>query len=122
MAKPKFTLGANELQFSRGLVYPVRKPHEKGQVIDRTAAGTPQVEDLGINIHRRYLTFKNLPQADYDALRTWYDSICNGAYNSFIYTDENGNAMTVRMVTNPLEFQEDYYQRFSGELILEVVS
>ena len=122
MANPKFTSGANELQFSRGLVYPVHKPHEKIQVTDRTAGGTLQVEDLGIDMHTRSLVFKKLPQTDYDSLRTWYDTICDGAANTFTYTDEDGNADTVRMLTNPLDFREVFHQKFSGELLLEIVA
>ncbi len=122
MANPKFVLGANELQFSRGLKYPVSKPHEKIQVTDRTAGGTLQVEDLGIDIHTRHLMFKNLPLADYTALRTWYDSICEGAKNTFTYYDEGANTYTVRMLTNPVDFPQTFYQKYSGELLLEVIS
>lgn len=122
MAKPKFVLGANELQFSRGLRYPVSKPHAKVQVTDRTAGGTLQVEDLGIDIHTRRLSFRGLPQADYDSLRAWYDTICDGVAETFTYYDEDGNTSTVRMLTNPLDFPETSHQRFSGDLLLEVVS
>ncbi len=122
MAKPKFVLGATELQFSRGLLYPLSKPHEKLQVTDRTAAGTLQVEDLGIDIRSRRLSFKGLPQVDYDALINFYDQVCMGALNTFTYHDEDGNSMTVMMLTNPLNFQETFHQQFSGELLLEVVS
>jgi hypothetical protein len=122
MAAPKFVLGANELQFSRGIRYPVEKPHEKLQAMDRTAGGGLQVEELGIDIRTRRLIFKNLPQVDYDALCTWYDTIADGSLNTFTYYDEDGVSMTVRMLTNPLNFAETYYQRFSGELLLEVVN
>ncbi len=122
MANPQFVLGANELQFSRGLKYPVSKPHEKIQVVDRTAGGTLQVEDLGIDIHTRPLVFKSLPLADYTALRNWYDNICDGAKNIFTYYDERESDFTVRMLTNPIDFPETFYQKYSGELLLEVVS
>jgi len=121
MANPKFVLGGDTLQFSRGLLYPVSKPHAKIQVTDRTAGGSLQVEDLGIDVHTRRLQFKNLPQADYDGLINWNDVICDGAKNSFTYHDEDENTMTVVMLTNPIDFQETYHQRFSGELLLEVV-
>lgn len=121
MAAPKFVLGGNTLQFSRGIRYPVEKPHEKLQVIDRTAGGSLQIEELGIDIRTRRLIFRNLPQADYDALCTWYDTIGDGSLNSFTYYDEDGNTMTVRMLTNPLNFAETFNQRFAGELLLEVV-
>ena len=121
MASPKFVLGANELQFSRGIRFPVSKPHEKLQVVDRTSGGDLQREELGIDIKHRRLIFKNLPQADWDPLTTWYDTICNGVENEFTYYDEDGLSMTVLMLTNPLDFLETSHQRFSGELLLEVV-
>lgn len=121
MAYPKFELGANVLQFSRGIRYPVEKPHEKLQITDRTAGGSLQVEDLGVDIKTRLLVFKNLPQADYDALCTWFDTIANGALNPFTYYDEDGQAMTVRMLTSPFTFPETSHQRFAGELLLELV-
>lgn len=122
MAAPKFVLGGNTLQFSRGIRFPVEKPHEKIQVVDRTAAGTLQIEELGVDIRTRRLIFKNLPQADYDALVSWYDTIAAGAFNPFTYYDEDGVTMIVRMLTNPLNFAETSHQRFAGELLLEVVS
>ncbi len=121
MANPKFTLGANELQFSQTIVYPVRKPHEKIQVTDRTAGGTLQVEDLGIDIRRRPLVFNGLPKTDYDNLMNWYDTICDGAMNAFTYTDYEGNDYTVRMLTNPLDFKELPQQLYRGHLLLEIV-
>ena len=121
MAAPKFVLGGNTLQFSRGIRFPVAKPHEKLQVTDRTAGGSLQIEELGIDIRTRRLVFRNLPQADYDALCTWYDTIAAGALNNFTYFDEDGVSMTVRMLTNPLDFQETAHQRFAGELLLEVI-
>lgn len=121
MASPKFVLGANELQFSRGIRFPVSKPHEKLQVTDRTAGGSLQVEELGVDIKTRRLIFKNLPQGDYDQLVSWYDTICNGVEHEFTYYDEDGVSMTVLMLTNPLDFPETSHQRVSGELLLEVV-
>ena len=34
---------------------------------------------------------------------------------------EDGNTMTVVMLSNPYDFPETSHQRFSGELLLEVV-
>ena len=121
MAAPKFVLDTNELQFSRGIQYPVTKTHEKLQVMDRTAGGTLQVEDLGVYIRRRPIVFKNLPQTDYDQLVTWFDTVCEGSLNEFTYYDENETAMQVLMISNPLDFKQTSYQRYAGELLLEVV-
>ncbi|MDO9069319.1 MAG: hypothetical protein Q7W05_12780 [Deltaproteobacteria bacterium] len=121
MAAIRFVLGGNSLTFSKGIQYPVQKPAEKTQVIDRTGGGTLQVEDLGVTIRQFPIAFRSLPLADYEALYSWHDTICNGAQNSFTYYDEDGLAHTVRMLTTKLDFQQTSYQRFSGDLLLEVV-
>lgn len=117
----RFVLGANSLTFSRGIQYPVAKPVEKMQVMDRTAAGSLQVEELGVTIRSFPIVFKSLPLADYEALRTWHDTIANGAQNNFTYYNEAGLAYTVKLLTLNLNFLETSYQRFGGELQLEVV-
>jgi len=121
MASPKFVLGTNTLQFSNGLSYPLSKPIEMTQAIDRDAGGGLQVEDLGVNIQRRVLRFTQIPQGDYDDLVDWFLSTAKGAMNSFTYYDENGDSMTVRMITSPFDFQEIRKGRFAGELLVEVV-
>ncbi|MBU0665345.1 MAG: hypothetical protein KJ990_12490 [Proteobacteria bacterium] len=94
---------------------------EKIQVMDRTASGALQVEELGVTIRSFPIVFKGLPLADYQALVTWHDSIANGAENNFTYYDEDGVAHTVKMLTLVLNFKQTSYQRYAGELLLEVV-
>lgn len=118
---PRFVLGANSLQFTRGIRYPVSRPVEKIQVIDRTGGGSLQVEELGIAIRTFPIVFRSLPIADYQALITWHNTICNGAANPFTYYDEEGIAHTVRLLTTTIDFPETSYHRFAGELLLEVV-
>jgi hypothetical protein len=119
MALPQFTLGANTLVFSKGLKYPIRRPHEKVQAIDRTAAGTLQVESLGIEIKRLTLRFMNLSATDYDALLDWYQNKANGAANTFTYTDDESNAYSVVWMNN-FEFNETK-AGFNGTINLEIV-
>jgi hypothetical protein len=121
MANPKFVLGAATLQFSRGIRYPLPKPIEVMQVRDRDAGGGLQVEDLGITIRRRTLSFKNLPLADYTAATDWFENIAQGALNPFVYHDENGATMEVLWTSSVYDFQETAYQKFSGTIELEVV-
>lgn len=117
----RFVLGDNSLTFSRGIQYPVAKPVEKTQVIDRTGGGTLQVEDLGVTIRQFPIVFRSLPLADYEALIIWHNQIANGAANTFTYYDEDGVANQVKLLTPRLDFQQTSYQRFGGELLLEVV-
>lgn len=118
---PRFVLGTNVLNFTRGIRYPVAKPVEKIQVIDRTGAGTIQVEDLGATIRTFPLVFRGLPLADYQALMIWHNTICNGAANPFTFYNEEGAAYIVRCLTTKIDFQQTSYQRFAGELLLEAV-
>lgn len=122
MAAIKFEKGLDVLQFSKGIRYPVEKPIEKMQVVDRTAAGTPQVEDLGVTIRQRLLAFRGLTPDDRDGLVNWFENICNGSMEEFTYYDENDDSMTVIMLTLKLNPPETSYQRFSANLLLEVVS
>lgn len=121
MPVPRFVLGANTLTFSRGLQYPVAKPVEHLQVMDRTAAGGLQIEELGVVIRQFPIKFKSLPLVDYTALHNWRDNICHGAQTPFTYYDEDGVAATVRLLTTKIDFQQTSWQRFAGELLLEVV-
>lgn len=121
MAKVKFTLGANTLEFSRGPVYPSTRPLERLQVVDRTAAGTLKTEDLGAVIRRFKIAFKGLSQTNYTGLENWFNLIGAGSTNEFTYHDENEDTYIVRMITNPLEFKQTYHGRYEGELELEVV-
>lgn len=124
MAKIKFTFrdGDYVLQFTYNNQFPVSRTLEKQQAIDRAADGSLQVEDLGTGINRRELVFQFMPQADYDALRTWFDLIANGSENSFTFTDERENDLTVKIISRELDFVEDDWGQYSGAIMLEVVS
>lgn len=122
MAIPKFVLGINTLEFPQGIQLPSRTPRHKVQVNDRTAAGTLQVEDLGADYRRFYLDFVGLPKTKYAELETWWDTISEGAKNTFTYYDELANTHTVRLLTNPLDFPENRNGFLDGSLLLEVVS
>jgi hypothetical protein len=115
-----FTLGGSVLTLASGLKFPIRAPLEALQATDRTAAGDLQVESFGSKRQRYELRFRNQPAAEYASLKTWFDTIANGAANSFTYTDTAAADHTVRLISNPLDFEEDY-QGFSGILLLEEV-
>ncbi len=119
--KPRFELGANVLQFSKGMRYPVNKISEKMQVVDRDGSGGLNGEDLGPTIRTRPVRFKGLSRVDYDALVNWFEVIANGIENPFTYYDEEGVAMEVVWMTNPFNFPQDKYQKYSGEFVLEVI-
>jgi hypothetical protein len=119
MGNPVFILGANSFTFSKGVDYPVRAPREQIQAMDRTAAGTLEVEVLGLMIKRLAVSFSNLPYADFNALRNWFDLIAAGAANAFTYTDQDENTFSVRWV-NQFDFLEDK-AGYSGTIELEIV-
>ncbi len=120
MAAIRFELGEEVLLFSKGIQYPVQKPVERMQVVDRTGGGELQGEDLGVTIRQFLIKFKGLPLADYNALLYWHDQVCNGIEHEFTYYDENLTPSTVKMLTTKIDFRETSYQRFTGSLLLEV--
>jgi hypothetical protein len=114
-----FTLGTNVLTLSSGITYPVRAPREQVQAMDRTAAGTLEVESLGAIIKRLTLGLRNQSSADYAALVNWFDNIAAGAANAFTYTDPDAVDHLVRW-TNGFNFTEGK-AGFNGSIELEVV-
>lgn len=121
MAAVRFELGADVLQFSRGIQYPVKKLVEQQQILDRTAGGSWQVEELGGEISQFPIRFKGLPQADYDNLRAFHKNVIMAAANNFTYYDEEGVGWTVKCLTTKINFPQTSYHRYTGELLLEVV-
>jgi hypothetical protein len=119
MGYPLFSLGANSITFSKGVDYPIRAPREQIQAIDRTAAGSLEVEVLGVIIKRLTINFSNLSYTDFNALRNWFDNIAAGAANAFTYTDQDDVGQLVRWV-NQFDFIEDK-AGYSGAIDLEIV-
>lgn len=123
MANPKFTLtGVSDLEFGRGLLYPVEKPQQVVQVVERTAAGSLQVENLGVTVHTRVLRLRGLSGTVFADLRTWHESVAEGALNEFTYVDETGASQTVRWLDDTLNAPQYWNGRYSVEILLEVVS
>jgi len=122
MAYPTFTSGANSFVFIDTVALPTRRPLEKIQARDRTAAGSLQVEDLGVSSIRSFpLTIMGLSASEMSALETWWDTIANGSLNEFTYSDENGTSYQVLWVSDKLAFVEVDSGIYNGEIMLEVV-
>lgn len=122
MAYPTFTSGASSFVFVDTVALPTRRPLEKIQARDRTAAGSLQVEDLGVSSIRSFpLTIMGLTAAEMAELETWWDTIANGALNEFTYSDENGVSYQVLWVSDQLSFIEVDSGIYNGEIMLEVV-
>lgn len=115
----KFTLDSNELQFTVNPSYPLIKDIEKIQSTDRTASGKFKAETYNVTLRRFPLTWTNLPPADYSALVTWFDSVADGAANSFTYTDPDNVDYTVRIITKTLSFSRNANNYFSGSITME---
>lgn len=114
--------GYSDLNFGRSLTYPVERLQTVSQVLDRTAGGTLQVENLGVTTSTRRLRLTHLTQAVYDSLVTWHSTVAQGAVNTFTYNDENGDSHTVRWLDDTLNAPEYRNGRFSVEITLEIVT
>ena len=122
MANLKFVLGTDELEFTRGVRYPISAPSRARQAMIMTAAGVPIRQRLGANTRRRKIVFQDLPSSLYAALLEWFEDIAQGATNEFTYFDEEGYSMGVIITTPEINFPLTGYQRHAGELELMVVS
>ncbi len=121
MAKVKFELGATLVDFEVSISYPARRPIEKSQILDRTAAGTLRVESYGVTIKTFPLRFVKITQNDYDDLIDFFDNKANGALNSFTYYDEDAVTHTVRFVNSKLDFEQENINQYTGAVELEEV-
>ncbi len=115
----KFEYEGNVLQFEDGAEYPATRRTELMQIQDRTAAGTLQVEDLGITLNSRVLVFTLMSKTDYDALIDWFLNIVNGASKVFEFTDEYGITRNAIILDSILEFNEVSLNRYSGQFTVE---
>jgi hypothetical protein len=120
MALPQFILDANTLTFEKGIKYPVRRPHEMVQALDRTAAGSLQVESFGIEIKRLVLRLEYISSSFYSSLLDWFENKCNGAANAFTYIDDQSVSHTV-VWTNNFNFIETV-AGYNGSIDLEIVA
>ncbi len=110
-----------EFIFLHGADYPVSAPLEKIQALDRAESGKTEVEQLGPSIATRTIAFGKMCQTDYLGLKNWFDTIANGAVNSFTFEDELGVTGQVIIISNVYDFVEIRHEVYAGNLILEYV-
>lgn len=103
---------------SSGVSYPLQEQKEYLQSIGYSAGGQIYVSTKGIQRSIFPLTFHKLLSADYEALEYWFNSITQGASNPFLFLDGQGNSLTVRLISNPLELKEEKEGLYSGQLLL----
>lgn len=121
MAKVKFVSGAVSVEFEVSISYPARRPIQKMQNLDRTAAGSLRVESYGVTVKTFPLNFVDITENDYLDLVDFFDNTANGALNFFIYHDENGVTWNVRFTMDTLDFSQTAINRYSGTVDLEVI-
>jgi len=74
------------------------------QAVGRTAAGAVYVYDKGVTRRELVLRFGSLSAAQRTALEGFFDTVAQGARNSFTYTDVHGDAFTARFLDSSLAF------------------
>jgi len=122
MAAPKFQkTGYSDLELTK-VVFGLDRPQRRVQVMDRTAGGTLQVEDLGITIKTRVLPMRKLTDTEIAALRTWHETNLTGAYETFTFVDEDETSHTARWIDDTLSAPETREGRHDATVTLEIVS
>ena len=123
MAAPIFRKsGYDDLTLSK-VIYGLDRPQQKVQVLDRTAGGALQVEELGVTIYTRVLPMRRLTDAEAALFRTWHDTVANGAVNTFTLIDEDSTSHTVRWIDDTFRAPRTSYNRNDPDAItLEIIS
>lgn len=57
-------------------------------------------------------------KAEYDILKTWYDEKANGAANQLYFIDPYGAEHLIRIMDEELNFEEQAYTKWLGNLTL----
>jgi hypothetical protein len=117
----KFELGLDTLTFELGGSFPEEKPFEKVQITDRTAGGTLTGETLGVDFTQRRLAWDAMTKTDHDGLKNWFDTISNGAENTFSFTDEANVTADVRIISPTFNFRQITHEIYAGDILLEYV-
>lgn len=76
----------------------------KRQTLGRTAGGTVYVYDKGVTTYEMELRFASLCAAEKTALTNFFESVAQGAQNTFLYTDPNGTEKTARFLDSRITF------------------
>ena len=117
----RFDLGSDSVVFTQDASNPAGRNLEFYQAIDRTAAGTLQVETLGISVESRELVFDAMPLVDYTAVKTFLEDVAVGAANAFLFTDELDDEYSVRCTSSFFNASEFHVGRFAVTMTLEYV-
>ena len=113
-----FTKGVDTFTFSKGREYPLDDPARVNVVTDLSAGGQMYAYDKGIEEQFFNISFRGLPQVDFDNFADWLTNIAVGPKNTFTYTDEDLSNHTVRLldVANPLKATS--HEAFAGTIRL----
>jgi len=116
MPYPTFSkTGLTTLTFSRGALFPQRRPTHYRQRRGVSEAGTVRVATLSPPVQELVLHFERLPAADFALLDAWLAAaLVNGSAQTFTYTDSTSTAYTVRWWPSDAESTFDMVQVAAG--------
>ena len=116
----KFTsLGNFVWQPATQPVYPLDIMVNTGQIIDRTDAGSTEVEIIGAQEVVQYrLHFNNLQSADFQGLLSFLRNIVNWSAQSFYFFDGTASIL-VRYAEGTFQYQYTFVDTYSVDVTLE---
>lgn len=117
----RFDGPGQSIAFKHGSSYGGDTTHYQTQVIDRTAAGTLQVEDLGVAYKQKTVVFEAMTNDDYVQLMEFFDITVDGAMKEFTFRDEFNDTYTARFVQTSLSFKRINFCMWAGSFVLECV-
>jgi len=118
MANMKFTKGEDTFTFVDGRKYPINDQAQVNVVVDYSEGKQLYAYDKGVQETFIYLDLDRICQTDHDNLKDWFQNVCVGPKNTFVFTDEDVADHTVRWIDKKYPLKEVSSGRFSGLITL----
>lgn len=117
MGAASFAKGGTTLTFARAPQRP-QQSRELGQSEERSTGGSRFGGAIYTDDTLMPLAWQGMSAADLAALLTFFDESAGGMAETFVYTDTNGTAHTVRFAAPRIDHRESAYGRHEVNLTL----
>lgn len=118
----RFYTDFNQYVFENPAQYPKTEPYELQQIRERSAGGTLHVETFAGPLRNRVLSFSAMSEVDYQGLLDWYVNKVNGMAEEFTFEDEFNKAFKVRFTDRTINFKQIRFNRWQGNINLEIIA
>lgn len=123
MAAPSLSkAGVTTMTFTKASTFPSAEPLTINQFVGVSDDNTIRVFSLGVPKRTLTVIFEQLTPFDITDLEAFFnDPLVNWGVNSFTYTDETGNARTVRYLQPTFDPEQVSDENYSLTMVFTVV-